>query len=258
MIISLAQTSPIKNSLTDSLNSHKAWVTAAVKEKSDCILFPELSITGYEPTTAHQNAVSPEVQELMELQAMSDQHDIIIGVGMPIKTGHQLTINLIIFAPNAPVTCYAKQHLHPDETPYFASGDRQVIFKASELKIAPAICYESLKEEHLEHCKSLGAKVYAASVAKSERGLTKAYDYYAYAAKKYSIPILMCNCVGTYDHMICTGQSAIWNDQGELVASLDSTKKALLVYNTQTNQAYKRPAPSLNHMYTASHTKYKT
>lgn len=82
--------------------------------------------------------------------------------------------------------------------------------------------------------------MYVASVAKGESGMTKAYDYYSMAAKNHQIPILMCNCVGTYDGMKCVGQSAIWDEQGQLVASLTPTEKALLIYDTQTNQAYKQ------------------
>ncbi len=83
-------------------------------------------------------------------------------------------------------------------------------------KIVPAICYESLQTEHSENAKEIGAEIYVASVAKSQNGINKAMTHYPAVAKKFSMPVLMANCVGFCDNFESVGQSSVLTKQGNL------------------------------------------
>lgn len=102
-------------------------------------------------------------------------------------------------------------------------------------KIATAICYESLQNQHIENAKKLGAELYLASVAKSQKGIEKAFAHYAIIAKKFNMPILMSNCIGFYDNFQCVGQSAIWDSNGELKEKLNSNKEGMLIFDTKSS-----------------------
>ena len=49
MKISVAQTKPVKGNIESNIDHHKKIIDLAVSYETDIIVFPELSITGYEP-----------------------------------------------------------------------------------------------------------------------------------------------------------------------------------------------------------------
>jgi predicted amidohydrolase len=104
--------------------------------------------------------------------------------------------------------------------------------------MAPAICYESLLTEHAEiACKS-GAEVYLASVAKSIHGVEKALKYFPSVARKYSMTILMSNCIGSCDDFESAGRSSVWNKDGLLVGQLNDIDEGILIFDTDTEEIF--------------------
>jgi predicted amidohydrolase len=75
----------------------------------------------------------------------------------------------------------------------------------------------------------LGATVYLACVAKPEQGVVFAHSYFPEVAKKFGLPVIMCNAVGPSDNFLSFGQSAAWDEQGNLLAMLDDSQEALLM-----------------------------
>jgi predicted amidohydrolase len=141
---------------------------------------------------------------------------------------------MIVFRPDAARVVYSKQHLHADELPYFVAGDGQVTLAAGKEVVAPAICYESLQDEHSAQAVALGATLYVASVAKSANGVAKAEAHYPSVARRHSIPVLMANCVGACDDFEAAGGSAVWSAGGERLAALSGTEEGVLVFDSMT------------------------
>lgn len=239
MKICLAQVKPEKANINTNIENHKKWIHVAISEKVDLIVFPELSLTGYEPKLAKELAIDQNDERLEEFQIISDHNEIVIGVGIPIKSQLGILISMVFFQPNRTRQTYAKQILHSDEKPYFIEGSEQIILTVQNIKIAPAICYESLQPEHTENAKKLGAELYLASVAKSQSGIDKAFEHFPKIALKYSMPTLLCNYIGHCDNFESAGQSAIWDINGKLIGQLDESE-GLLIYDTDlktTNRA---------------------
>lgn len=237
MKVCLAQIKPKKGALEVNISNHIKWIEKAITLQSDLIVFSELSLTGFEPELAKKLALEVDDPSLDKFQHLSNQGNIAIGLGIPLKSKSGISISMCIFQPNLPRIIYSKQMLHKDELPYFVSGSKQVVLGIGNHKIIPAICYESLQPEHMAHGKKLGGNIYLTSVAKSQNGVEKGYQYYSKAAKKHSIPILMVNCVGYCDNFLSVGQSAVWNEHGELIGKLDDVHEGVLIYDTETNQA---------------------
>lgn len=236
MKICLAQINSAKGDVDKNIETHIKWVKLAIKNQASLICFPELSLTGYEPTLSKKLASRHDDPRLDVFQELSDQYDILIALGMPVIEAQKIYIGMIIISPKREKQTYTKQILHEDELPYFNAGDKQIIIGIKEAKIAPAICYESMKEEHLKEAKSMGATAYLASVAKNEAGVQSAYNYYPNMAVKYDIPILMSNCVGYCDNFLSTGQSGVWNANGKLLGKLDSDNEGLIIFDTLTEE----------------------
>ena len=54
MRICVAQSKPIKEDIVANIEQHKKFIHLAIYSKADVIVFPELSITGYEPTLRYK------------------------------------------------------------------------------------------------------------------------------------------------------------------------------------------------------------
>lgn len=237
MKIALAQMQPAKGDISTNISHHCRFISKAIESKADAIFFPELSLTGYEPGLAKELATTINDKRLTVFQSLSDENNIVTGAGLPTTGSNGVYISMIIFQPHAPRRLYSKQHLHDDELPYFIPGAGQVYITIQNKKIALAICYESLLLQHAETVSKEGTDIYLASVAKSANGVAKAYRHYPDIANKYSIPVLMANCVGHCDNFQSAGSSAAWNKKGDVAGKLDEKSEGILIFDTETETA---------------------
>ena len=236
MKISVAQTRPVKGDVFANIAKHEKLIHIAISHKTDVIFFPELSITGYEPGLAKELAADHEDEIFDRFREISNKNKITIGIGMPTKAISGIQISMLIFNPGAPAQTYSKQLLHTDELPFFVSGDKQIILTIENKKIAPAICYESLQTAHYDNAYKLGAEIYVASVAKTQNGIDKAMIGYPAIAKKFSMPVLMSNCVGYCDNFQSVGKSSVWTNKGNLIGQLDDNAEGILIFDTETEE----------------------
>lgn len=232
MKICLAQSHSLQGSITQNIQNHIQLIKQAISLGAELIIFPELSLTNYEPYLATALATSPNDQRFELFQVLADQHQIIIGFGMPIRNEAGITISLLIFQPKKERLVYAKQRLHVDELPYFVAGDHQVYMKHKGKKIAFAICYESLQRDHFVQAKEQGMDIYIASVAKPQVGIEKATAHFSPLSKEFKLPILMVNSVGKCDDFLSVGQSGVWSN-GKCIGQLNVQDQGLLLYDTE-------------------------
>lgn len=236
MKICVAQTRPVKGDIEANIERHKALITLALSHHADMIVFPELSITGYEPELAGELATSISDKRFDIFQHISDEKNITIGIGAPIRNDEGIAIGLVIFQPGKPRELYAKKHLHADEYPFFISGESTIDKIGDEHPIALAICYELSVPEHAAIACNNGASIYLTSVAKTATGVANANDTLVTIAKQYNMITLMSNCLGLNGGDECVGHSAIWNREGILVGQLNDRDEGVLMIDTITGE----------------------
>ena len=237
MKIALAQINPVKGAIATNISLHKKWIQSAIQKKATVIIFPELSITGYEPTLAEALATTPFDSRFNIFQQLSNQYQLMIGIGVPLKNSTGINISLLLFHPNQPRQIYAKKYLHPDELPFFENGQNDnLIIKNTTIGLA--ICYELSIPNHITDAHKKGAKLYLASVAKNQKGVQQAAGRLSSIAKNYSMPTLMVNCVGCCDDFEAIGQSAVWGAHGKLLGQLPANEEGLLIFNMDTEEVY--------------------
>lgn len=234
MKISAAQIRSKPGAILENLEKHLLFVEEAVKHNSDLIFFPELSMSNYEPELAQQLATTIDDPMFDDFQILANNKLITIALGMPIKGNSGIQISLILFQPDKNRQVYAKQILHEDEMPYFVPGAEHKIISNNGIKIAFAICYESLKEQHFREAKNLGADIYLASVAKTKNGVFKAQEHFPKMAQEYRTPILMSNSIGPSDNFITYGNSAVWSAKGASLGSFDHSSEGIITFDTIT------------------------
>jgi len=240
MRICAAQTQPIKGDIQSNLANHKALIRQAVYDGAEMIMFPELSLTGYEPTLARDLAMDEADTRLDDFQALSDANGITIGVGAPTIHGEGIRISLFVFQPHRPRYVYAKTYLHRDEEPFFVRGRSTPHIQVKQANIALAICYEISVAEHLDAVMKSPPAIYLASVAKSVSGCDKALARLSGIARDGSMPVVMSNCVGIADGQPCAGMTSIWNRDGSLIGQLNDSDQGLLSFDTETHEIIER------------------
>jgi predicted amidohydrolase len=231
-----AQIQPIKGDIENNIQKHISFINRSIENGAEIIIFPELSLTGYEPTLAKTLATTQNDSRLDIFQEISDAKRIIIGVGIPTIQSIGICISMIIFQAQIPRQTYSKQILHANEYPYFINGNSQIFITKNKHKIAPAICFESLQIEHSSYASQNGTTIYFSSVAKSAKGVEKAFQHYSEIAKNFNMTVLMVNCIGQSDDFVSTGNSAVWNNDGILIAQLNDSDEGLLIFDTETQK----------------------
>ena len=236
MKICVAQTRPIKGDIQSNIENHKKLIDLAAANGADIVIFPELSLTGYEPALAKALATHQDDGRFDDFQKIADSRQITIGIGVPTKSGASPCISMVIFQPHQGRQTYSKQYLHADEEPFFMSGPSSPGLIEGRPNIGLAICYELSIPEHAERAFAQGANVYLASVAKSASGVDLAAKRLAEIAQTYAVPVLMSSCIGPSDDFESAGKTSVWNREGLLIGQLNETNEGVLIFDMDTQQ----------------------
>ena len=237
MKISVAQTRPVKGDIQQNINNHLQFIEQALSQKADIIVFPELSLTGYEPELAKDLASTQEDERLDVFQSISDNNQLTIGVGLPTRENEQLFVSMIIFQPGKERLTYSKQHLFQSEVDVFTPGQDRIYLDIDGVNVvAPTICYELSVPEHSENAHANHANVYIASVMNSVSGVDNDLHKLSTIASKYHMNTFMANYVGPSGGYDCAGKTSVWNTKGELVGQLNQNDEGLLLFNTETEE----------------------
>jgi predicted amidohydrolase len=238
MKLCVAQARAVKGDILRNIENHKKIIHLAVSHGADTIIFPELSITGYEPSLAKELAAELHDERLDVFQAISDENQVTIGVGMPLRTAAGVSISMVLFQPQAPRNVYAKKYLHADEDPYFVSGQSTLSLLGEDGDVALAICYELSVPQHVEDAYKCGAQFYLASSVKSIGGIEKAIARLSEIGCEYDMMVLLSNAVGESDGFECAGKSAVWDNTGSVLKQLDATSEGILILDTATRTTW--------------------
>jgi predicted amidohydrolase len=240
MKICAAQTGPVKGDIRGNISNHRKLIAQAVSDGAELVIFPELSLTGYEPTLARELAIDEGDARLDEFQSISDACGVAIGVGAPTTSEDGVRISMLLFQPHRGRLTYSKSHLHRDEEPFFVPGRSSPHVEVKQIQVALAICYEISVTEHLDSVLKSPPAIYIASVVKFVNGFEKALARLSSIAREGSMPVVMSNCVGISDGKPCAGKTSVWNGDGSLVGQLNDSDEGMLIFDTETNGMVER------------------
>ncbi|TEW53255.1 carbon-nitrogen hydrolase family protein [Psychromonas sp. RZ22] len=226
--IAVAQVSSIKGDVDENIKNHLVAIEKASQVGVSYIVFPELSLTGYEPELAVKLAFSTDDSRLKPLIDSAIEKNITIGVGAPLKSDGLPKIGLIIISQLGTVDTYEKMYLHSGEEAYFNRGSDYNCITIGNTKIANAICADTNNSNHARTCSKLGASVYIAGVLITEGGYDSDTAVMAAYANEYNMLVAMANHSQPTGNWAPIGKSAIWSNTG-LLACASENQNALVV-----------------------------
>ena len=226
--IAVAQVPSIKGGIEENINTHLVAIEKASQVGVSYIVFPELSLTGYEPELAISLAFSRDDIRLKPIIDLAVKNNIQVAVGAPLQAEKLPKIGLIIISPTGAIEFYEKMNLHSGERKYFSAGTNYHFVTIGTEKIANAICADMNNTQHAKYCFDSDASVYIAGAVISKNGYEADTQLMSQYATEYNMLVAMANHnqpTGSWEPI---GRSAIWSKSG-LLASASKTQNAIVV-----------------------------
>ncbi|MBW8900344.1 MAG: hypothetical protein JF619_19960 [Massilia sp.] len=85
-VFAAAQCTVRAGDLADNIRRHLVFMHAAQRHGVHCLVFPELSLTGYELNLAHDLAQDPDTPLLAPLRACAREAGMTTIVGLPLRS----------------------------------------------------------------------------------------------------------------------------------------------------------------------------
>jgi predicted amidohydrolase len=230
LIIAAAQFASIPGDISQNLSRHLRFAAAAAEHGVQLLVFPELSLTGYEPAIARSNSVHPQDSRLDPLRHLAEKADMTIVVGAPIlNEQRELHIGALALCPDGSVSTYTKQYLHQGEEEIFAPGQGGAMLLVEDTPVALAICADTTRPQHAADAKEHGASIYAAGVLITEGGYEPDTTLLSGYSAQHKMVVLMANHSAPTGGWVSAGKSAIWSEDGDVVIASPGTTEALVI-----------------------------
>lgn len=229
MILAAAQPRSFRKDIDANLLEHYAMIEQAAKEGADLVLFPELSITGYERDYQHEELFGLDDARLGHLKELAVKHQIVIVIGAPVQIDKNNYIGAFIIGFDGKVDLYTKQFVHPGEDLFFKSSfNHNPLIEIANERMSIAICADINHMEHPLEASKRATTVYLASIFFEPYEMEKAFQILSGYAKKYDFPVLMSNYTGSVWESEGGGKSAFWNSSGDLIGNMEGVESGII------------------------------
>ena len=233
--IGAAQTVPVRGDVGANVEQHVRLARVAAREGARVIVFPEMSLTGYEMDLAETLAFSRDDPRLAPLVEAAAAGSLTLVAGAPVRIGSRLHVGAFIVGPDGAIDLYTKRHLGafsagakvdgtvpPAEAVFFHPGDLDPLIRFGGHTAAVAVCADTARPAHPQRAAERGADTYLASVFVIPSDLRGDHERLQMYARRHSMAVVMANFGGPSGGLASGGSSSIWSDTGELLARLES------------------------------------
>lgn len=236
--IAAAQIACNRGDLQGNIQRHLDAITLAAGQSVSIVIFPELSLMGYEPDIAQEFALDPDDARLASIADLAQRHRMQVVAGASITSRQQKPhLGAFVFGEDGSRRVYAKMHMGGCESAYFIPGDTLMSIASHGEVIGLSICADASKRSHPAAYASTGASVYAASVFFNAQWYVADSPRYAAYAANLGMLVLMANHAASAGSLVSVGNSAVWAPDGSLLACAAGTQAAL-VMATRTGESW--------------------
>jgi len=230
LIIAAAQSASVPGDISGNVTHHLRFGNMAAERGAQLLVFPELSLTGYELTIARSNALRPDSSDLNPLRHLATHAPMTVVVGTPMLDDHdELRIAAFAVRSDGSVLTYTKEYVHQSEEGVFRSGPGGPALLVEDATVALAICADAAHPEHAARAAARGATVYAVGVMITEDGYTRKAALLKNYALEHRMAVLMANYSGVTGGSVSAGKSTLWSEDGQLAAASRGNEEALVV-----------------------------
>ncbi|MGW6941972.1 carbon-nitrogen hydrolase family protein [Streptomyces xanthophaeus] len=190
---------------------------------AELIVFPELTLTGYELEALAADpglwtpADDPRLDPLRSAGIATA-----VNVALPGPGPRPLIATLVHDADGAHVTTYAKQHLYRHEQEHFAAGEGDGRFELGGIRFSVGICFDNHFPELAARAAADGVRVHlASSLYGTGDGIGERASVHPAIAEEHGLYVVLANHVGPAGPWTGCGGAAVWAPGGALLAEAD-------------------------------------
>jgi predicted amidohydrolase len=210
LVIAVAQPRVVPLDVAANATVHAAAVRAAAAR---VVVFPELSLTGYELDAPLVAPDDPRLEPLVEACAATDT---VALVGAPVEGPYIAT--LAVDGAGARIA-YRKQYPHTSEE-RFQPGPGPEVLEVDGWRLGLAICRDTGIPEQIAAVAALGIDAYVAGVVDSPAGDLVAADRARRIGDEYGVWVAFSSFAGPTGGGFSetAGRSGIWTPGGAVAA----------------------------------------
>lgn len=200
-------------------------IRAAGARGAHVIVFPELSLTGYELDAVnrdpHRFAITPDDERLSVIRTACLDSGVAALIGCPGQTPDGITISAFVYGPDGTLlTRYDKRHVTDSErSAGFSAGTLDGRFTLHDTTFGIAICYDAHFPDLAVRAAADGCHVLlASSLYGKTAGAQERMTIFPALAKDNDLYVLLSNHTGPSGPYDACGGSAIWAPDGTCLA----------------------------------------
>ncbi|KOC88987.1 carbon-nitrogen hydrolase family protein [Winslowiella iniecta] len=226
--VAAAQYASRSRDIDGNISHHLSFIQQAASQNVDLLLFPQLSLTGYEIDAGRELALSLDDTRLDVLAEAAQHHQMNIIVGMPLRAGDSYHIAAVSFLSEGTRLAYAKRNLRGREVEFFQPGYGGPVFGSHSRNVAMAVCADIAVEQFAREASENGADLYATGVLISEPDYASHCNYLASWAVNYQMTVLMANHAQPTGGYQSVGGSAFWDASGKQIIRCKNGEQLLI------------------------------
>jgi predicted amidohydrolase len=215
LIVAVAQPACVAGELTANVRAH---VDAIVAAQARVVVFPELSLTGYELDAAAVDTGDPALAPLVAACAAAES---VALVGAPV-TGEENRLHVAVLRVDGDGIgiAYRKAFLGDAEARRFSPGAGPAVLEVDGWRVGLGVCKDTGVIEHVEATAALGVDLYVAGLVDRPHELPIQDARAEAIARSTGAPVAFASFAGPtgggYDRT--AGSSAIWSRDGAILA----------------------------------------
>jgi predicted amidohydrolase len=194
-----------------------AHASAVLGAGARLVVYPELSLTGYELDAPAVSCTDPRLAPIVEACRSTGA---IALVGAPIDEDGRAYIAVLRIDGSGVRVAYRKTHLAGDELHRFAAGDGPTAMEVDGRRVGIGICKDTGTDEHINGVADLGVDLYVAGLVHHANELAEQDRRGRRIALRCGAPVVFASFAGPtgggFDHT--AGTSSAWTRDGIQVA----------------------------------------
>ncbi|MFG1840642.1 carbon-nitrogen hydrolase family protein [Micromonospora sp. NPDC049175] len=209
--LAVVQPRCVPRDVATNARTHAAAVRAA---GARVVVFPELSLTGYELDAPVVPVDDPRLVPLVEACA---ETGTVALVGAPVAGDH---IAVLAVTGTGVTVAYRKMWLGAAEADRFRPGETPVVLDVDGWRVGLAVCKDTGVTAHAERTAALGIDVYAAGVLESARDAAVTDQRAHRIATAHRVWVAVASFAGSTGggYTEAAGRSGVWTPEGKVLA----------------------------------------
>lgn len=226
-----AQSASFPLDIAANVARHLSFIDAAAEAGVQLLVFPELSLSGYELAGMAACALKPDDALLAPLRERAASANMTVVVGAPLANAAALpSIGALTFHPDGRSSVYRKHFLHTGEELHATAGSAiSQLHEVRGTRVALAICADTSRQQHPHAAAVAGAALYAAGSLISTGGYENDSAQLAGYAKLFGMDVLVANHASASGGYQSAGRSAIWARGGQLLIAAPGPGELLVI-----------------------------